>query len=147
MTPIHLSLLVWNLVPVVHNIHLRNFNLHLYAWDILLEVSTLQSRLRLLPDAWLHVIVSFLSSASKIHYAVRIRSHGFYQMLTGFGSPHSAFLVEETTYWKYLLLSIKEICQAFCEELPVWIWDSEDRASSYILIIKPTRCTNFQIYF
>ena len=25
----------------------------------------------------------------------------------------------------------------------LWIWHSEDRASSYILITKPTRCTNF----
>jgi hypothetical protein len=28
-----------------------------------------------------------------------------------------------------------------------WIWHSEDRASWYILITKPTRCTNSQIYF
>jgi len=28
-----------------------------------------------------------------------------------------------------------------------WIWHPEDRASWYILIIKPTRCTNFSNLF
>jgi len=41
-------------------------------------------------------------------------------MLTGFTSPQSAFLDAQTTYWKYLLLPVKQICQVSCEGLSVW---------------------------
>jgi hypothetical protein len=60
--------------------------------------------------------------------------------------PRQPFWLE-ATYWKYLLLPIKQIFKVFCEDLPVWIWHSEDLASWYILIIKPKRCTNFSNLF
>jgi hypothetical protein len=43
-----------------------------------------------------------------------------------------------------------QVCLYFCGHKPLFltfIWHSEDRASWYILIMKPTRCTISQIYF
>ena len=36
---------------------------------------------------------------------------------------------------------------ATAQSMSDWIWHSEDRASWYILIIKPTRCAISQLYF
>jgi hypothetical protein len=43
---------------------------------------------------------------------------------------------------------VQEVSHDVCGcSLSVWFWHSDDLASWYILIIKPTRCTISQIYF
>jgi hypothetical protein len=56
----------------------------------------------------------------------------------------------EVTNGLQLYPRLKSVSAQACHRLTItcrWIWHSEDRASWYILIIKPTRCTNFSNSF
>jgi len=54
-------------------------------------------------------------------------------------------LMYDTWQWlkRWRWLSCSRLSQIY----GMWIWHSEDRASWYILIIKPTRCTDFSNLF